>query len=62
MFEDMEYCIRIIGVMFLVSDYTKYALGFFQLASMAELTIVIRQSVYFIKQTQRQERRSIGSY
>ena len=38
-----------IGIFFLTADYSKYALGFFQLASMAELAIVIRQSVVIIK-------------
>jgi len=59
--------LRLIGVFFLASDYTKYALGFFQLASMAELTIVIRQSVSFFKLSRRRElhktrnRNSIGT-
>ena len=34
-----------LGVFFIAAEYTKCALGFVQLASMAELTIVVRQSV-----------------
>ena len=36
-------------VFFLAADFAKYALGFFQLASMAELAIVIRQSAKQLK-------------
>lgn len=35
-----------VGIFYLISDYCKYALGAFQLASMAELALVIRFSVY----------------
>merc|ERR1711971_500784 len=38
--------IRHIGQMQIGSDYSKYALAFYQLASMCELAIVIRFSVY----------------
>ena len=41
--------IRRIGVSQIGSDYSKYALGFYQLQSMSELAIVIRFSVYHIK-------------
>lgn len=38
---DVVYAVRRLGIFFLSADYTKYALGFFQLASMAELAVVI---------------------
>ena len=38
--------VRQIGLMQIGSDYSKYALAFYQLASMCELAIVIRFSVY----------------
>ena len=41
-FEDFIRTTRHIGAFFLGADYSKYALGFCQLASMAELAIVIR--------------------
>ena len=41
-FGDIIHTSRFIGIFFLSADYIKYALGFFQLASIAELTIVIR--------------------
>ena len=41
--------IRLIGVSQTGADYSKYALGFYQLQSMCELAIVIRFSVYQIK-------------
>ncbi len=41
-FSDIIHTTRLIGCFFLSADYIKYALGFFQLASIAELTIVIR--------------------
>ena len=47
--EDIDNTVLRIGVFYLSADYTKYALGFFQLASMAELSIVIRKSVIMIK-------------
>ena len=36
--------VRYVCVWFLAADFAKYALGFFQLASMAELAIVIKFS------------------
>ena len=36
-------------VFFLAADFSKYALGFFQLASMAELAIVVRHSANQMK-------------
>lgn len=39
--QDIANTIRVILVFFFVADYSKYALGFIQLASMAELTIII---------------------
>ena len=50
--------VRKIGVFFLSADYTKYALGFFQLASMAELAIVIRHYVNQLKNAQRKQSES----
>ena len=41
--------VRHIGVSQTGSDYSKYALGFYQLQSMCELAVVIRFSVYHIK-------------
>ena len=41
--------VRRIGVSQTGSDYSKYALGYYQLQSMCELAIVIRFSVYHIK-------------
>ena len=40
-YKDIVVSIRRVGLFFLAADYTKYALGYFQLASMAELAIVI---------------------
>ena len=34
--------LKMLGLLFIAADYTKCALGFVQLASMAELTIVVR--------------------
>ena len=54
-----------LGVFFIAAEYTKCALGFVQLASMAELTIVVRQSVSLMlssrKQQQQQTQSSRGS-
>ena len=41
-FSDLVETTRMLGVFFLSADYSKFALGFFQLASMAELAIFIR--------------------
>ena len=41
--------VRRIGVSQTGSDYSKYALGYYQLQSMCELAIVIRFSVYHLK-------------
>ena len=41
--------VRLVCVWFLAADFAKYALGFFQLASMAELAIVIKFSAIQIK-------------
>lgn len=43
---DEVMMIRRIGIAQIGSDYSKYALGFFQLSSMSELAIVIRFSVH----------------
>lgn len=56
-YDDMVQTTRLIGSFFLTADYTKYALGFCQLASMAELAVVIRQSVRLIKRSQRNSAR-----
>ncbi len=40
-FENFIHTSRRIGAFFLGADYSKYALGFCQLASMAEIAIVI---------------------
>ena len=52
-FDDMIFTFRRLGIFFLSADYTKYALGFFQLASMAELAVVIYQSSKLIKNSRR---------
>ena len=40
---------KLLGVFFLTADYFRYSLGFSQLASMAELALVIRESVKLVK-------------
>ena len=47
--ENIDDTVLKTGIFYLSADYTKYALGFFQLASMAELSIVIRKSVKMIQ-------------
>ena len=42
--KDGIHNVRLVCVWFLAADFAKYALGFFQLASMAELAIVIKFS------------------
>ena len=48
-FNDLAQTVKLVGIFFLLADYNKYALGFFQLASMVELTIVIRETINQIK-------------
>ena len=45
-YEDFVHLIRKVGTCLTFSDFSKYALGFIQLASMCELAIVIHFSVY----------------
>ena len=45
-FEPAVIAAKNVGIFYLISDYSKFALGAFQLASMAELALVIRFSVY----------------
>ena len=42
LYADMVQTTKLLGVFFLTADYFRYALGFSQLASMAELALVIR--------------------
>ena len=46
---DMVQTTKLLGVFFLTADYFRYSLGFSQLASMAELALVIRESVKLVK-------------
>lgn len=47
--------VKLVGTFFLTADYSKYALGFIQLASMAELGIVIRHYVQQMKRVRQKE-------
>ena len=47
--DDGIWTVRMVCVFFLLADFAKYALGFFQLASMGELAIVIRHSAKQLK-------------
>lgn len=48
-YTDMWESAQRVGSFYIASDYSKHALGFFQLASMAELAIVIRQTIIIYK-------------
>ena len=45
----------LIGIFFTGSNYLKYALAYVQLASLAQLTLVIRHSAQEIRITQKHE-------
>ena len=57
-FNDLAQTVKLVGIFFLLADYNKYALGFFQLASMVELTIVIRETINQIKKVSSNKRES----